>query len=44
MFNPRPHQEQILRYKGGRMAVSAVPGSGKTTTLSALAADLIDRG
>jgi DNA helicase-2/ATP-dependent DNA helicase PcrA len=37
----RPAQEDILSYKGGRMAISAVPGSGKTFTLSLLAAKLI---
>jgi DNA helicase II / ATP-dependent DNA helicase PcrA len=37
----RPAQEEILSYSGGRMAVSAVPGSGKTFTLSLLAAQLI---
>lgn len=37
----RPAQESILAYRGGRMAVSAVPGSGKTFTLSMLAAQLI---
>ena len=37
----RPAQEDILSYSGGRMAISAVPGSGKTFTLSLLAAKLI---
>jgi DNA helicase-2/ATP-dependent DNA helicase PcrA len=41
MFKPRPAQEQILEYSGGRMGVSAVPGSGKTYTLSYLAAKLV---
>lgn len=41
MFNPRPHQAEILKYRSGRMGVSAVPGSGKTHTLSYLAAQLI---
>jgi DNA helicase-2/ATP-dependent DNA helicase PcrA len=40
-FQPRPSQARILEYTGGRMGVSAVPGSGKTTTLSALAARLV---
>ncbi len=44
VIRPRPAQEKILRYRGGRMGVSAVPGSGKTWTLSRLAADLLDRG
>jgi DNA helicase II / ATP-dependent DNA helicase PcrA len=37
----RPAQAEILKYRHGRMAVSAVPGSGKTFTLSLLAAELI---
>jgi len=40
-FTPRPAQEDILSYQGGTMGVSAVPGSGKTWTLSYLAAQLI---
>lgn len=40
----RPAQEAILAYRAGRMAVSAVPGSGKTFTLSLLAAQLIADG
>ena len=40
----RPGQQSILRYKSGRMGVSAVPGSGKTWTLSCLAANLIKQG
>jgi DNA helicase-2/ATP-dependent DNA helicase PcrA len=44
MFKPRANQEQVLSYRSGRMGVSAVPGSGKTTTLSLLAADLISEG
>lgn len=43
-FIPRPAQKQILAYQGGRMGISAVPGSGKTHTLSALAAGLIRSG
>jgi DNA helicase-2/ATP-dependent DNA helicase PcrA len=41
MFKPRPAQEEILKYTSGRMGVSAVPGSGKTYTLSYLAAQLV---
>lgn len=41
MFNPRPNQAQILEYQKGRMGISAVPGSGKTHTLSYLAAQLL---
>lgn len=37
----RPAQREILNYAGGKMGVSAVPGSGKTFTLSLLAARLI---
>lgn len=44
MFKPRPKQEMILAYTGGKMGVSAVPGSGKTHTLSFLAAKLIAEG
>lgn len=44
VFRLRPAQEEILAYRGGRMAVSAVPGSGKTFTLSLLAAKLIAEG
>ncbi len=40
-FHPRPSQAKVLEYSGGKMGVSAVPGSGKTTTLSALAAKLV---
>ncbi len=43
-FIPRPAQEQILAYQGGKMGIAAVPGSGKTHTLSALAAKLIRSG
>ncbi len=43
-FRPRPKQQEVLSYTGGRMGVSAVPGSGKTYTLSALAAQLVTGG
>src|SRR5512136_2625017 len=43
-FTPRSSQSQILAYTGGKMGISAVPGSGKTYTLSALAAQLIRSG
>jgi DNA helicase-2/ATP-dependent DNA helicase PcrA len=39
----RPAQQKILEYDGGRMGISAVPGSGKTFTLSLLAAQLVER-
>jgi DNA helicase-2/ATP-dependent DNA helicase PcrA len=41
MFRPRPKQQEVLNYRSGRMGVSAVPGSGKTSTLSYLAARLV---
>jgi len=41
MFNPRPAQAEVISYINGFMGVSAVPGSGKTHTLSCLAAKLI---
>lgn len=40
-FRPRPAQQQVLAYTGGWMGVAAVPGSGKTATLSYLAARLV---
>ena len=43
-FIPRPSQEQILRYRGGRLGIAAVPGAGKTQILSALAAQIIASG
>ncbi|MDQ2693320.1 MAG: ATP-dependent helicase [Chloroflexota bacterium] len=43
-FIPRSSQEQILRYRGGRLGIAAVPGAGKTQILSALAAQLIASG
>ena len=43
-FIPRPKQGEVLAYTGGRMGVSAVPGSGKTWTLSRLAANIIASG
>ena len=41
MFKPRPKQADVLRYRGGYLGVAAVPGSGKTATLSYLAAQLL---
>jgi len=43
-FKPRPKQQEVLDYTAGKMGVSAVPGSGKTYTLSALAAQLVASG
>lgn len=42
MFQPRPRQAQVLQYRGGYMGVAAVPGSGKTATLCALAGQLLN--
>lgn len=44
MLKPRPMQAEVLRFRSGRMGVSAVPGSGKTHTLSWLASELIAEG
>lgn len=41
MFKPRPKQAEVLAYRRGAMGVAAVPGSGKTATLSYLAAQLL---
>ena len=38
----RPSQEAVVAYTGGKMGVAAVPGSGKTFTLSHLAASLVE--
>ena len=43
-YSPRPAQKNILSYRHGRMGISAVPGSGKTWTLSLLAAEIIKEG
>ncbi len=40
----RPAQQSILAYRSGRMGISAVPGSGKTWTLSRLAAQIVSSG
>ncbi len=37
----RHSQAEVLRYRSGWMGISAVPGSGKTWTLSQLAAKLL---
>ena len=41
---PREDQKPVLEYKEGRMAISAVPGAGKTTILLALILKLLERG
>ncbi|HCK64735.1 MAG TPA: ATP-dependent helicase [Anaerolineae bacterium] len=43
VFSPRPSQQNILQYNGGRLGIAAVPGAGKTHILSALAAQLIQQ-
>jgi DNA helicase-2/ATP-dependent DNA helicase PcrA len=40
-FKPRAGQKEVLEYRGGQLAVPAVPGAGKTTVLAHLAAELI---
>ena len=37
----RPGQDRVAAYEGGRLAVPAVPGAGKTTCLAYLAAKLL---
>jgi DNA helicase-2/ATP-dependent DNA helicase PcrA len=44
VFRPRKAQQRVLAYRGGLMGVAAVPGSGKTEVLSALAARLVATG
>lgn len=41
---PRDDQKPVLDYESGQMAISAVPGAGKTTILLALIVKLLDRG
>lgn len=41
---PRDDQKPVLDYESGQMAISAVPGAGKTTILLALILKLLDRG
>jgi DNA helicase-2/ATP-dependent DNA helicase PcrA len=43
-FSPRPSQTAILKYRHGTLGISAVPGSGKTHILSAMAAQIIASG
>src|SRR5215510_14374748 len=43
-FIPRISQQEILKYRGGRLGIAAVPGAGKTQILSALAAKIIHEG
>lgn len=41
MFKARPGQTEVINYQSGKMGIAAVPGSGKTHTLSYLAARLV---
>lgn len=41
---PRDDQKPVLDYESGKMAISAVPGAGKTTILLALIIKLLDNG
>ncbi|MCI1274397.1 MAG: ATP-dependent helicase [Clostridiaceae bacterium] len=41
---PREDQKPVLDYEQGQMAISAVPGAGKTTILLALILKLLDNG
>ena len=41
---PREDQKPVLDYESGKMAISAVPGAGKTTILLALILKLLDKG
>src|SRR5512139_1093169 len=43
-FTPRYSQQEILKYRGGRLGIAAVPGAGKTQILTALAAKIIQEG
>ncbi|MBQ6516880.1 ATP-dependent helicase [bacterium] len=43
-FTPRDDQKEILQYKKGKLAVSAVPGAGKTTVLLELVLKLLNDG
>lgn len=43
-ITPRDDQKPVLEYSQGEMAISAVPGAGKTTILLALIIKLLDSG
>ncbi len=43
-FIPREDQIPVFNYKSGKMAISAVPGAGKTTVLLALVIKLLKEG
>lgn len=42
-ITPRDDQKPVLEYRSGKMAISAVPGAGKTTILLALIVKLLER-
>lgn len=44
MIKLRSGQDKVAAYRGGYMAVPAVPGAGKTTVLAYLTSELIARG
>ena len=39
----RSEQKRIMKYKGGRLGIPAVPGAGKTFILSCLVSKLLKR-
>ena len=43
-FKLRPEQEEIKNYKNGCLAISAVPGAGKTTVILEIVKKLIETG
>lgn len=43
-FTPREDQKPVLEYNSGKMAITAVPGAGKTTILLALIIKLLEKG
>ena len=43
-ITPRDDQKPVLEYNQGTMAISAVPGAGKTTILLALIMKIMDKG
>lgn len=43
-FQPREDQKPVLKYNSGKLAVTAVPGAGKTTVLQALITKLLNMG
>ena len=43
-ITPRDDQKPVLDYKNGSMAITAVPGAGKTTILLALIMKILEKG